>query len=348
MKNQELREKDKAVLSAVVELYLKSGSPVSSGAVYAKRILPDSPATIRNIMARLEAGDLLSQPHSSSGRIPTDRGLRFYVNNLLNGSPLTFDQINLFAQDLSIKKGDLPGLLHHASRVLADQSDSLGFVIQPRISRIHFHHIRFIQITPGRVMIILMTPFHLVLTEIVPSETAFDQAELDRASQYINTAFSGRTLLQARDSILEELGKSTSKFERALSRLTALLKASIQQDEDDDPIIVQGTSRLIGKFDSSGLSRLQSLLQNIEEKTSLARLLSEFIALDRVKVLIGSESNLPAISDCALVLSHYGDKIQVLGSLGIIGPKRIPYRKIIPLVDNVARKISQTISRSVS
>lgn len=347
MKNQELREKDKTVLSAVVELYLKSGAPVASRAVHEKRILPDSPATIRNTMVRLEERGYLSQPHASSGRVPTDRGLRFYVNSLLNGVPLTFDQINLFAQDLSIKKGDLPGLLHHASRVLADQSDSLGFVIQPRISRIHFHHIRFIQIAPGKVMIILMTPFHLVLTEIVPSETAFDQAELDRASQYINSAFTGRTLSQARDCILEELGKSTSKFERALARLTALLKASIQQDELDDPIIVQGASRLIGKFEAGDLSRLQSLLQNIEEKTSLARLLSEFIALDRVKVLIGSESNLPAISDCALVLSHYGDKTQVLGSLGIIGPKRIPYRKIIPLVDNVAQKISQTISRTI-
>ncbi|MCX6565385.1 MAG: heat-inducible transcriptional repressor HrcA [Candidatus Aminicenantes bacterium] len=345
---QELRDKDRAVLSASVELYLKTGSPVSSGAIHQKRILTDSPATIRNIFVRLEEQGLLSQPHASSGRIPTDRGLRFYVNSLLDGVPLTFDRINLFAQDLSINKGDLPGLLHQASRVLADQSDSLGFVIQPRISRIHFHHIRFIQIAPGKVMIILMTPFQLVLTEIVPTETTFDQIELDRASQYINASFAGRTLSQTRDCILEELGKSTSKFERALSRLINLLKASIRQDDLDDPIIVQGASKLIGKFERGDMSRLKTLFQNIEEKASLAKLLSEFIALDRVKVLIGSESNLPAISDCALVLSHYGDRTQVLGSLGIIGPKRIPYRKIIPLVDNVAQKISQTISRASS
>ena len=348
MKTQELREKDRAVLSAAVEIYLKTGSPVSSGAIHQKRVLADSPATIRNILVRLEERGFLSQPHASSGRIPTDRGLRFYVNSLLDGVPLTFDRINLFAQDLSINKSDLSGLLHQASRVLADQSDSLGFVIQPRISRIHFHHIRFIQIASGKVMIILMTPFQLVLTEIVPTETTFDQGELDRASQYINTSFAGRTLSQARDCILEELGKSTSKFERTLSRLISLLKASIRQDDLDDPIIVQGASKLIGKFERGDMSRLKSLFQNIEEKASLAKLLSEFIALDRVKVLIGSESNMPAISDCALVLSHYGDRTQVLGSLGIIGPKRIPYEKIIPLVDNVAQKISQTISRANS
>ncbi|HPH45208.1 MAG TPA: HrcA family transcriptional regulator, partial [Candidatus Aminicenantes bacterium] len=134
----------------------------------------------------------------------------------------------------------------------------------------------------------------------------------------------------------------------ALSRLTSLLKASIQQDDMEDPIIVQGASRLIGKFEKADLPRLKMLFQNIEEKASLAKLLSEFIALDRVKVLIGSESNMPEISDCALVLSHYGDRTQVLGSLGIIGPKRIPYDKIIPLVDNVAQKISRTISGASS
>jgi len=348
MKAQELREKDRTVLSAAVELYLKSGAPVSSGAIYEKRILKDSPATIRNILVRLEARGYLAQPHASAGRVPTDRGFRFYVNNLLNGVPLTFDQINQVAQDFSIRKGDLPGLLHQASRVLSEQSDSLGFVIQPRISRIRFHHIRFIQIAPGKVMIILMTPFHLVLTEIVPTETAFDQPELDRASQYINANFSGRTLSQTRDRILDDLGKSTSKFEQAFSRLINLLKASIQQDDLDDPIILQGASKLIGKFERGDMSRLKSLFQNIEERAGLARLLTEFIALDRVKVLIGSESNLPEISDCALVLSHYGDRTQVLGSLGIIGPKRIPYRKIIPLVDNVAQRISQTICRTNS
>jgi len=346
MKTQELRDKDRAVLAAAVEHYLKSGRPVSSGSIHQKKILPDSPATLRNILSRLEDMGYLAQPHTSSGRVPTDRGLRFYVNSLLDGVPLTFEQISLFAQDLAIKKGDLPGLLHQASHLLAEQSDSLGFVIQPRISKIHFHHIRFIRIAPGKVMIILMTPFNLVLTEIVVTETAFDQEELDRASQYINSSFAGRTLSQARDCVLAELGKSTSKFERALSRLTNLLRASILQDEQEDPIIVQGASKLIGKFETLDLARLKSLFQNIEEKAVLAKLLSEFIALDRVKVLIGSESNLPAIADCALVLSHYGDRTQVLGSLGIIGPKRLPYGKIIPLVDNVARKITQTISRT--
>ena len=348
MRAQGLRDKDRVVLNAIVEFYLKIGKPVSSGLLAQKRLLPDSSATIRNIMVKLEEMGYLSQPHPSAGRVPTDLGLRFYVNDLLAGEPLSFDQMNLLARDLAIRKGDLHALLHQASRLLSEHSDSLGFVISPRVSKIHFHHIRFIKIADGKVMIILVTVGNLVLTEIVTTETDFDQAELDRASQYINQSFRGKTLQSVRDVLLRDLGQSKSKFEKAFAHLMQLLGASILQDEREDPIILEGASKLIGKFETFDLDKLRSLFRNIEEKVNLAKLLSDLIALDRVKVLIGSEANLPAIADCSLILSHYGDRSQILGSVGIIGPKRIPYGRIIPLVDNVARRLTQTISQTPS
>ena len=346
MKNPVLREKDKIVLNVLVEHYLKIGKPISSGFICQKKVLSDSPATIRNVMFKLEELGFLSQPHASAGRIPTDKGLRFYVNSLLEEEPLSFDQMSLRTQDLSIKKGDLNSLLHQTSRLLADQSDSLGFVLLPRISKIHFHHVRFIRIAENKVMIILITSFNLVLTEILSPEPLFTQAELDRASQYINENFHGKNLLFVRDYLLGDLPKYKFKFEQAFNKLMALLKDSIIQEEQENPIFLQGTARLIDKFDVFNLEKMKSLFQNFEEKANLAKLLSDFISLDRVKVLIGAESNLPIISDCSLILSHYGDKSQVLGSLGIIGPKRIPYKKIIPLVDSVAKKLSQTISQN--
>jgi heat-inducible transcriptional repressor len=346
MKNPVLREKDKIVLNVLVEHYLLIGKPISSGFICQKKVLSDSPATIRNVMFKLEELGFLSQPHASAGRIPTDKGLRFYVNSLLEEEPLSFDQMSLRTQDLSIKKGDLNSLLHQTSRLLADQSDSLGFVLLPRISKIHFHHVRFIRIAENKVMIILITSFNLVLTEILSPEPLFTQAELDRASQYINENFHGKNLLFVRDYLLGDLPKYKFKFEQAFTKLMALLKDSIIQEEQENPIFLQGTARLIDKFDVFNLEKMKSLFQNFEEKANLAKLLSDFISLDRVKVLIGAESNLPIISDCSLILSHYGDKSQVLGSLGIIGPKRIPYKKIIPLVDSVAKKLSQTISQN--
>jgi heat-inducible transcriptional repressor len=344
--NTTFREKYRLVLSTIVENYLKIGKPISSGFIHQKRILPDSPATIRNIMFKLEGMGFLAQPHASSGRVPTDRGLRFYVNSLLEEAPLSLDQITIIAQGISGKKDDLNSLLHQTSRILAEHSDSLGFVLSPRISKIHFHHVRFIKIAENKVMIILVTSFNMVLTEVVATDVFFDQLELDRVSHYINRNYHGKNLLFVRDYLLGELPKYKTKFESAFTKLMTLLRASILQDEDDNQIILQGASKLLDKFGLSHIDQLKSLFQNFEEKANLAKLLSDFIALDRVKVLIGSESNLPLISDCSLVLSHYGDKSQVLGSLGIIGPKRIPYKKIIPLVDNVAKKLTQTISQN--
>jgi heat-inducible transcriptional repressor len=348
MKNTGLREKDRTVLSAVVESYLKAGRPVSSGFLAQKRVVADSPATIRNIMVKLSELGFLSQPHASSGRIPTDKGLRYYVNCLLEAEPLTLDRIDARNEDLSIRKGDLNTVLNQASRLLADQSDSLGFVLTPRLSRINFHHVRFIRIAESKVMVILVTSLNLVLTEIVETGIDFDQPELDRNSHYINTSFRGRNLQAVRDYLRSELPGFKFKFEQAFNKLMTLLKDSLSQEERESSIILQGAARLIGKFDAFDLDKLRSLFQNFEEKANLAKLLSDFISLDRVKVLIGSEANLPLISDCALVLSHYGDERQVFGSVGIIGPKRLPYKKIIPLVDDVAQRLSRTIRQNHS
>jgi heat-inducible transcriptional repressor len=344
----DLREKDKIVLSVIVENYLKLGRPISSGLVVQKRVLPDSPATIRNIMAKLEEIGYLVQPHTSGGRVPTDKGLRLYVNSLFDETLFAGEQPLLESPDLSFGKGDFDSFLTRVSKLLAERSDNLGFVISPRISDINFNHLRLVKISEEKVMIILMTTFNLILTEIVQSRHYFTQVELDRASQYLNQHFRGKNLTAVRDYLLNELPHYRLSYENEVNKLTALLRDYIVLEENESQIYLQGTSRLLGKAELFNMERLKSLFQNFEEKVKLAKLLSDFISLDRVKVLIGSESNIPGISDCALVLSHYGYNNQVLGTLGIIGPKRIPYRRIIPLVDRVAKKLSQTISQNQS
>ncbi|HUU36633.1 MAG TPA: heat-inducible transcriptional repressor HrcA [Candidatus Desulfaltia sp.] len=341
-----LREKDRVVLNIIVENYLKSGQPVSSGAVVQKRVLPDSPATIRNIMAKLEEMDYLAQPHTSAGRIPTDKGLRFYVNSLFDETLFAHQPPLLESPPLDLEKGDFASFLTRVTKLLAEQSDNLGFVISPRISKMNFQHLRLVKVSEEKVMIILMTTFNLVLTEIVECHHYFTQLELDKASQYLNQHFRGKNLTAVRDYLLKELPRHKLTYENELNKLTALLRDYIVEEESGSQIYLQGTSRLLDKADLFNMDRLKALFQNLEERVKLAKLLSDIISLDRVKVLIGAESHIPDISDCALVLSHYGYNNQVLGTLGIIGPKRIPYRRIIPLVDRVAQKLSRTISRN--
>jgi heat-inducible transcriptional repressor len=346
LKKPILREKDIQVLNLIVENYLKIGKPISSGHITQRMEHPISSATVRNIMAKLEKFGYLHQPHTSAGRIPTDNGLRLYVNQLFEEAIYPDKSINLLSEDFYRKRGDFNSLLDNVSHILSEYSDNLGFVLSPRVSRVNFRHIRFIKVSEEKIMVILITTFNLVLTEIVETKSYLTQPELDRASHYINENFRGKNLLFVRDILLREIPAYKMKYESIVRNIISLLKIYFLEEEKNNQIFIQGTSKLLEKPELFDMVSLKSLFQRFEEKARLARLLSDVISLDRVKVLIGSEFSLPDISDCSLVLSHYGYDRQVLGSLGIIGPKRIPYRRIIPLVDCVAKKLSETISFS--
>lgn len=339
-----LRDKDRKVLGLVVESYVRNGRPVSSGAVSQASGIKASPATLRNIMAKLEALGYLAQPHTSAGRVPTDRGLRFYVGGLLAEKTRAEEPAPaLIVEESSARTADLDALLLQACRSLADSSDALGFVISPRIFRLPFEHLRFIRISDRRVLVILVTPFHMVLTETLESSLPLAQAELDGASQYVNQNFRGRTIVAVRETLMRELPKYRVRYEEGLRKLLDLLKASIDS-EGEDRIYLQGTSRLLGKAGLTDVNKLRALFRSFEEKAVLVKLLSDFVSLDRVKVLIGAEANFPDVEDCSLVLSHYGTSSQVLGTLGVIGPKRIAYERIIPLVDRTAKRVSLALT----
>ena len=344
MSKSVLRDKDRKVLGLVVESFVRTGRPVSSGALCQTRRISASPATLRNIMVKLEAMGFLSQPHTSAGRLPTDKGLRHYVGGLLADKAFPEERVPLIQEEFVRRTADLDSLLIQACRILADSSDNLGFVIAPHIFRLPFEHLRFVKISDRRILVILVTPFHMVLTETLESPLPLTQAELDRAAQYVNQSFRGKTILAVRDALVRDLPKYRVKYEDTLDKLLDLLKTSVDKEQGENRIFLQGTARLLGKGGLSDAGKLRTLFQKFEEKAALVRLLSDFISLDRVKVLIGSEANLPNVEDCSLVLSHYGYSNQVLGTLGIIGPKRIPYERIIPLVDRMAKRVSLAIT----
>ncbi len=344
MKKTVLREKESKILNLIVENYLKVAKPVSSGAIAQRIEHPVSSATVRNIMSKLEKLGYLHQPHTSAGRVPTDKGLRFYVNSLLEEIIFPDHPTHSLTDDFDQKRGDFYSLLNSASHILSEYSDNLGFVLSPSISRVNSRHLRFIKVAEEKIMVILITTSNLVLNEIVETKSYFTQVELDRASHYINENFRGKNLIFVRDFLLREIPVHKMRYENIIKNLISLLKVYFLQEEKSHQIFIQGTAKLLEKPEVFGMPNLRSLFQSFEEKAKLSKLLSDVISLDRVKVLIGSELNLPDISDCSLILSHYGYDRQVLGSLGIIGPKSLPYRRIIPLVDYVAKKLSETIS----
>lgn len=344
MKSLNLREKDTYILTKIIEHYLKTGKAVSSGLVAQNIDDKISSATIRNVMAKLEKCGYLYQPHTSAGRIPTDKGLRFYVNRLFDAALPSKQLIDIETADFDQGRGDFISLLNQVSMTLSEYSDNLGFVISPRISKINFRYVRLVKISEERVLIIQVSTNNLVLNEVVETKNYFTQNELDQASRFISENFAGKNLTFVRDYLIKEMPKYKARFENILQKTNDLLKSYFGQEEKGDHIILRGTSKLLSKSDFFDMEGLRSLFDSFEEKSKLAKLLSDFISLDRVKVLIGEELKIPDVNDCSLILSHYGDNRQVLGSLGIIGPKRIPYKTIIPLVDYIAQKLSHTIS----
>lgn len=338
------REKDRQVFDIIVESYLKDGKPVSSGIVSESSTLKVSPATVRNIMGKLERMGFLRQPHASAGRIPTDEGLRVYVNSMLGQTPIFKTPGKLLAFELDTGEADLNSYLVHVSKILSDYSDNLGFVISPSITKVNLKHLRFIKVSGEKIMIILVTTSKLVITDVIKTVDYYSQAELDSASRYINENFRGKSLRYAHEYLLKEVPKYRLTFENIIKKLMSLLQSYASSEEREARIFIEGTSTLLTKSEWMDQKTLHSLFKSFEEKTKLSKLISDIISLDRVKVLIGSELNIPEISDCSLILSHYGYDRQVLGSLGILGPKRIPYKRIIPIVDSVAKRLSETIS----
>jgi len=339
-----MRDKDLYILNLIVESYLKMGKPISSGSIVQRSNLSISSATVRNIMGRLEQDNYLFQPHTSAGRIPTDKGLRFYVNSLFRETVQGRKSTNIIAETIGSEKGDINSIMTKTSRILSEYSDNIGFVISPKGSCLNFKHLRFIKIEANKVLVILVTTANLVINEILDVESYFTQSELDNASRYLNDNFAGKNLQFVRDFLVREVPRYKLRVEATLRKITDLLGTYLNTEEEIDQMYLQGTSQLLEKPDLFDMKRLRYLFRSFEEKAKLAKLLSDFISLDRVKVLIGSELELPNISGCSLILSHYGDENQILGSLGIIGPKRLEYKKIIPLVEYVAKRLSQTIS----
>lgn len=345
MSYSRLENKEKIILNLTVASYLETGKPVSSGFLSQKLNFQISPATIRNAMASLEKEGYLFQPHTSAGRLPTDEGIRFYVNTLLAETlRATPDDLRICPEELNVGSGELDSLLLQVSQILASSSDNLAFVISPNISRVTFDQVRFVKLKDNRVMIVLLSTFNLVQTEIFETQALFTQTELDRAAQYLNQNFRGKSLSHVRDYLFRELPRLKMRYEDLVEKLLTLLRSYPSLEKDEGKIFLQGTARLLDKAELFDFNKLKSLFQNFEEKANLARLLSDLISLERVKVIIGSELKLPEIADCSLILSHYGYRNQILGSLGVIGPKRLPYDRIIPLVDNVARRLTRAIT----
>ena len=330
------------IFGTIVEDYTLTGEPVGSRTIAKKSNLCLSPATIRNIMSDLEELGLLFQPHTSAGRIPTEKGLRFYIDYLLNVHDLSDEEQQTIRSRCAGRPVEPVDLFRETSRVLSSSSHYLGVVWAPRLSLVVLQHIEFVKLRKHLVLVILVSTTGLVHNRLIEVEEDFSQSELDHLSDHLSSFLSGFSLHQVRETLLEQMRQEKSAYDRLLEQALKLSEKAFSFPDETD-IFIEGRVNILNEPEFANVSRMSDLFRAFEEKATMVRLLDRFISPKGVRIAIGSENEVQEMGECSLVVSTYGCGGEVLGALGVIGPRRMNYSKVIPLVDYTAKLLTEIL-----
>ncbi|RPI42937.1 MAG: heat-inducible transcriptional repressor HrcA [Betaproteobacteria bacterium] len=339
-----LNERAQTLLKTLIERYIAEGQPVGSRALSRFSGLELSPASIRNIMADLEEMGFISSPHTSAGRVPTARGYRFFVDTLLTVRPLADVEINHL--EGQIQADTVDQMVSSASHLLSDLTNFAGVVLAPKRRSVVFRHLEFLALGEKRILLIIVTPEGDVQNRILTTDRAYSPSELTEATNFVNQHYAGLQFDEIRVRIREELKMLHADMSRLM---TVALEASSQAvSGTTENVVISGEGHLLDVEDlSSNMARLRQLFGLFEKKTELLRLLDLSSRANGVQIFIGNESGLVPLDECSVVTAPYEVDGQVVGTVGVIGPTRMAYERVIPIVDITARLLSSALSHRV-
>ncbi len=340
----ELDSRSGEVLRTVIRQHILTGEPVGSKAVTGGTMLNLSAASIRKMMAELEERGLLQQPHTSAGRVPTDRAYRLYVDQMLRKTRVPPSQAQAIDAALADNRGEIPDLLAETSRHLSQFSNQVGLVLAPNLQRVLIDRIEFVRLDSRRVVAILVARSGVVHNRMLEIAEPAEQVDLDRIGRYLTDELGGLTLPEMRDRLLTRMGEERAAYDRLMMQSLELGRQALESHEDDAELLVEGASNLIGSPEFSELETMRGLFRTLEEKKALIQLLSQVIDGAGVQVVIGEENPQVQLNKCSIVVASYGTQSQTLGTLGIVGPTRMEYAKAIALVDHLAGVLSRLLS----
>ena len=337
-----LDDRSRNLLKALIEHYIADGQPVGSRALSRFSGLDLSPATIRNVMADLEEAGFVASPHTSAGRVPTPRGYRLFVDSLLTVQPLAARQVDAIGDALHSTQPQQ--VLANASQLLSSLTHFAGIVLAPRRSSPKIRQIEFLNLSEKRILLIIVTNDGDVQNRILLTERAYSPSELTSAANYLNQHFAGLDFEQIRQRLHAELQQLRDDI-RPL--MTAALEAGNEAlSGNREPFVISGEKNLLDVEElSSNMKRLRELFDLFEQKSALAGLLDVSNRADGVQIFIGGESGIATLDECSVVTARYEVDGQVVGSVGVIGPTRMAYERVIPIVDITARLLSSALSQ---
>ena len=334
----------KKILHAVVSEYLATGEAVGSHTVTRRYGLDVSAATVRTVMGDLEEAGLLRHAHTSGGRLPTERGLRYYVDMLLRVRSLTTTEKEEIRERVGSSPGDVPEVMQRTSRVLRELSHLAVVVQAPRPESDVVQHLEFVQLREGQLLAVIAAASGQIQNKLVTTDAPLSPSDLDRINNYLNELVNGLTLDQARARLIEEIRSERAQHDEMMSRALKLASAAVPAEDAAPDLFVDGQSNLLaGKAD---LERAKLLLRTLEEKDLLVRLLERTVSAPGICVFIGAEANLADLTDVSVVAAPYGPEGRPLGTIGVVGPARMNYSRVIPLVDFTAEAIGEALGKS--
>ena len=339
---QTLTDRDREVLEAIITDYIQTAEPVGSRTISKKSQIGLSPATIRNVMADLEEMGFLTQPHTSAGRVPTDRAFRFYVDSILEVRNLKLadrGRIEMGFQDEGMDTNDI---MKRASSLLSLLSKQTGVILAPRFGSNIFKHIEFIKLREKTILVIIVCKSGEVQNKLIESDEHMNQDELDKYSRYLTEIMGGLNLVEARRKILEEMKKEKVLFDKLMYRALQLSQKALE-DEGGGDLYIEGKTNILQSPEFADLEKMRTMLQAFEEKTKIVKLLDKALLAQGMQIFIGAENEFNEMKDCSVIAAPYSRENFTLGTLGIIGPTRMDYPSIIPIVDYTARIVGKIL-----
>jgi len=342
----DLQEREIQVLTTIVEEYIQAAAPMGSRVVARKSGLNLSPASIRNTMADLTDKGFLEQPHTSAGRIPSASAFRFYLDKILQTPSLAEADKSLILSYMDQSGLEVADVLRQASKLISKFSRQVSMVLAPALEDAHWRSIDFILVRTGLVMAVLVIEGGIVQNRLVQVDENVTTDDLIKYSNYLNHQFKGMSLIEVRSQVLSELEKAGRRANRLYRKALKIARDAFSQSPERD-FFVEGTLNILDQPEFSDLKSMRELLSLLEERSTLLDLLGHSLTEGGVKILLGPEATVENLSDVGMVTSPYGGLNQTTGVLGVIGPLRMDYAKVVPLVDFTAKVLTQMLQKGM-
>lgn len=341
----EIGEKAQQLIKALVERYIADGQPVGSKTLSEQAMLKVSPATIRNIMADLEERGFVTSPHTSAGRVPTARAYRLFVDSLIQVEPLGGYDLqhlrNKLDPDMTAQE-----LVESASGMLSEVTHMAGLVTIPRRDHITLRHVEFLGLNDNRVLVIMVLDDHEVQNRIIYTQQRYTESQLKEASNYVNASFLGQSLAAIRSRLINTMKSDRASMDSLMSTTIEVAEKAFHEEEEKSDYVMAGQENLFDHYQSEALNDLRELFKAFSLKGDILHLLDRCMESEGVQLFIGQESGYELLDESSVVTSPYSVEGQLVGVLGVIGPTRMAYERVIPIVDATARLLSAALNTS--